>query len=250
VKGENIIFCKVSNVSASWQLYLSLEGDAAALSRLHVVPADKIASLKVFTESAKKGAVSATAPGGPFAYEGEIEWKPVFEDDFSRLTLGSHWKPLRGTWAIVSGKLVTRQTGIIAILKRVKPPLRIEFDARSDNPGDLTAFWGTLDKGYEGGYFIGFGSNGNTLNKILRCGQQVLDSSTVLITKGKVHHVVAQVIEPAGEPAIVELLVDGRLAIRYKDLNPVTDADTPGLIAWSQGEFANVKVYQGAMPKK
>jgi hypothetical protein len=249
VKGENVIFCKVSNTTGSWQLYLSLEGDAEALKKLHVVPAQEIASLKVFTELSTKRGLSATVPGGPFAYEGEIEWKPVFEDDFSRLTLGSQWKTLRGSWAIVSGKLVTKQTGIIAILKPVKPPLRIEFDARSENPGDLTAFWGTVDKGYEGGYFIGFGSNNNSLNKILRYGQQVAQASTVLITKGKMHHIVAQVIAPPGQPATVELLVDGKLAIRYKDPQPVTDADTPGLIAWSEGEFDNVRVFQGETAK-
>jgi hypothetical protein len=152
---------------------------------------------------------------------------------------------LRGAWSIQSGKLVTKQTGIIAILKPVKPPLRIEFDASSQNPGDLTAFWGTQDKGYESGYFIGFGSNGNTLNKILRNNEQVIDSSTVLIQKGKTHHIVAQVIL-----SNVELIVDGKLALRFKDPKPVTDADTPGLIAWSEGEFSNVKVYQGKVVKR
>lgn len=250
IRGENVVFAKVSSAGASWQLYLSIEAEADALQKVHPVPAGSIAALKVFAEAARKRGLSATVPGGPLAWEGEIEWKPVFEDDFSRLTLGGRWRALRGSWAIASGRLVTKQTGVIAILQTVKPPLRIEFDASSHNPGDLTAFWGTLDRGYEGGYFIGFGSNGNTLNKILRLGQQVADSATVLIQKDKTHHVAAQVIALPGQPAWVELLVDGKPAIRYRDPQPVTDANTPGLIAWSEGEFDNVKVYQGTAVKR
>ncbi len=245
VKGENVVFCKSSNVSASWQVFLSLEDGSEALKKVRLVPADRLAALKVFAAAKRDKGVSATVPGGPFAYEGEIEWTPVFEDDFSRLTLGGNWKAVRGNWAISNGKLITRETGIIAILKTVKPPLRIEFDARSENPGDLTAFWGTAEKGYEGGYFMGFGSNGNTLNKILRYGAQVAESSSVLAQKGKWHHVAAQVVALPEGAAAVELIVDGRLALRYKDPKGVTDAETPGLIAWSEGEFARVKVYQG-----
>ena len=78
----------------------------------------------------------------------------------------------------------------------------------------------------------------------------MIDSATVLIQKGKTHHIAAQVIEPTGQPATVELIVDGKLALRYKDPKPVTEADTPGLIAWSEGEFSNVRVYQGTMVRK
>ncbi|NCO40959.1 MAG: hypothetical protein COZ06_27590 [Armatimonadetes bacterium CG_4_10_14_3_um_filter_66_18] len=61
-------------------------------------------------------------------------------------------------------------------------------------------------------------------------------------TPGEWRHVIAQVFA-----AKVQLIVDGKLALEYVDPKPVTNADMPGLIAWSEGEFDNVRIYAGGV---
>jgi hypothetical protein len=54
----------------------------------------------------------------------------------------------------------------------------------------------------------------------------------------KWHHVIAQVL-----PRRVMLIVDGAVALDYRDLEVLKDPDTAGLCAWSGGRFDNVKIY-------
>ncbi len=172
--------------------------------------------------------------------DGGVKWQLVKFDDFERDELGPDWKTLRGRWSIKDGHLCCSETSFLGYAKKVGAPVRIEFDARSADPGDLTAFWGTSESGYEGGYFIGFASNGNTVNKILRLGEQVAVNDKPLATPGKWHHIIGQVLDGK-----VQLVVEGELALEYTDRHPVTAANMAGLIAWSKGEFDNVRIYTG-----
>ncbi len=128
----------------------------------------------------------------------------------------------------------------LGLAKKVKAPVRIEYDARSQHPGDLTAFWGNERDGYQGGYFMGFASNGNTANKILRLGEDVASNEKPNATPGKWHHIITKVIGNQ-----MQLIVDGELVLEYTDPKPLTAPDMPGLIAWGAGEFDNVRVYSG-----
>ena len=125
-------------------------------------------------------------------------------------------------------------------VKAIRPPLRIEYDAWSDDPGDLSAVWVKRGTGWSGGYFVGFGAGGNTQNKIVRYTQHVAEGTRPLIKRGRKHHVIMQIFKN-----VVQLVVDGRLALQYRDPKPVRDADTVGLCAWSQGRFDNVRIYRG-----
>jgi len=120
----------------------------------------------------------------------------------------------------------------------VAGPVRIEYDARSEHPGDLTAFWGTREAGYKGGYFIGFASNGNTRNKLLRLGEEVAGSDDPLAAPGTWHHVIAQVFDGR-----VQLIVDGKTALDYHDAKPATGADVAGIIGWGEAEFDNLRIF-------
>ena len=172
---------------------------------------------------------------------GGIKWRLVMFDDFERTGLGPNWQVLKGGGAIKAGRYYTSGTTFMGCAKKVKAPVRIEFDARQKTPCDLTPFWGTADGAYESGYFIGFGSNANTQNKIMKRGGVVASSTDgALIVPNRWHHVVGQVLAKK-----VQLIVDGKLVIEYVDPDPVRNADMAGIIAWFEAEIDNVRIYTG-----
>ena len=171
---------------------------------------------------------------------GGVVWHPVASDDFGRAELSANWLTLRGRWQVENGVLRCSETSFLALKTEVTAPVRIEFNARSDHPGDLTGFWGTRPDAYKGGYFIGFASNGNTGNKILRLGQVVAENDAPVAEPGRWYHVIAQVLADRAQ-----LIVDGTLVLEHVDSTPVQGADTAGIIAWSEAEFDNVRVYTG-----
>jgi len=168
-------------------------------------------------------------------------WELVAGCAFDSPALEPPWVSLRGKWSIVDGTLRCREVSFLALDRKLKPPVRIEFDGRSDQPSDLTGFFGTKADAYAGGYFIGFASNGNTANKILRLGEPAASNAAPLAVPGKWHHVICEV-SAAGE---VMLAVDGKPALRFADSAPVRTADTAGILAWGDGEFDNLRIYAG-----
>jgi len=173
------------------------------------------------------------------ALPGGVEWDLVAFDDFKRPEVGPKWRSLRGKWSIKNGKLCT-PGGEIGYTEKLKAPVRIEFDGRAKVPCDLSVFWGSATRGFQDGYFIGFGSNDNTRNKVLRRGREVAFNDTPMITPRRWHHVVAQALADR-----VQLIVDNKLILEYVDPTPVTSADTIGLYIWNASEIANIRIYTG-----
>lgn len=171
--------------------------------------------------------------------DGGVDWQLQHADDFEA-GLGAMWKTLRGKWTVEGGTLRCSEVSFLALDRPMALPVRIEYDARSAHPSDLTAFWGTEKAAYNDGYFIGFASNGNTAGKILRNGQQVAVREGVVAMPDTWQHVIAQII--GGR---IQLIVDGEPAIEYTDPRPLAGKRLPGLIAWGEGEFDNVRVYGG-----
>jgi len=169
--------------------------------------------------------------------DGGVDWKLRHADDFEA-GLGAMWKTLRGKWRVEGGTLRCEDVSFLALDESVAAPVRIEYDARAAHPSGLTAFWGTEKATYNDGYFIGFASNGNTGNKILRHGQQVAGNSGPVATPGTWHHVIAQIID-----GTVHLIIDGQSVLEYTDPRPLDGGRLPGLIAWGPGEFDNVRIY-------
>jgi hypothetical protein len=180
----------------------------------------------------ERWATEVILPGG-------VDWQLQRADDFEA-GLDPVWKTLRGKWTVEGGTLRCSEVSFLALDQPMALPVRIEYDARSAHPGDLTAFWGTEKAAYNDGYFIGFASNGNTGNKLLRSGQQVAGNDGPVATPGAWHHVIAQIIG-----GTVQLIVDGHPALEYTDPRPLAGKRLPGLIAWGEGEFDNVRVYGG-----
>lgn len=220
-----------------WSRALTEEEIATEYARLKDAMA---VANRALTERAAAKAELAQQFSGDQVRAGGLRWTLVKVDGFDGPGLSADWKTLRGAWTVEDGTLRCKKTSYLALVTPTPPPVRIEFDARSAHPGDLTAFVGTEKEAYLGGYFLGFASNNNTLNKILRLGEQVAQSDKPLAVPGKWHHVVGQLI--GGK---VQLFVDGALALEYEDPHPLPTANVAGLLAWSEGEFDNVRVYTG-----
>jgi len=173
-----------------------------------------------------------------------VAWKPVAIETFDGTQLPADWLALRGRWSVRDGVLHCDEVSFFGFSHPLQPPLRIEYDARSRRPGDMSAFWGSREKTYKDGYFIGFASNANTLNKLLRLGVQVQSTDKPRALPGKWYHVIAQVLGDGR----VQLFVDGQRVLDWKDPKPVRTADTAGILAWSEADFDNLVIYTG-VPK-
>jgi|GEM_PF-380305 len=221
-----------------WSRLLSAEEIAAEHQRLKEAGAQDLVRRR---EQAARNAQEERLRAERFATPPGEGWELAAGESFYGPALPPAWLTLRGRWAVEGGTLRCSAVSFLALDRPLKTPVRIEFDGRSPEPSDLTGFFGTKAETYEGGYFIGFASNGNTATKILRCGEPVASGSTPLAVPGQWHHVVAEVTA-TGE---VALAVDGKVALRFVDPAPVPRADTAGIIAWGVAEFDNLRIYTG-----
>lgn len=170
-------------------------------------------------------------------------WVLHFEDIFDRHELGQDWAVLEGDFKTVydvpngTGTLFAK--GEALLLRRFPGDVRVELQGSSARPGDLSIVLATNERGFDGGYFMGFGSNENTLSKILRAGKKVA-VSTAVMTPGKACNIVA---EKSG--AQVMLTVDGETVMRFDDPQPLTgpDHEMVGLYLWNLGAVDVVRVY-------
>ncbi len=219
-----------------WSRVLSPDEIAAEYKKLSAAAATES---KRRQEEARRRAEQMKKLDKVFVAHAGINWRPVVVETFDK-PLGRDWITLCGKWTVKGGTLRCQGKSFLAYAKPVKAPVRIEFRARSKRPGDLTGFWGTKADAYKAGYFIGFASNGNTANKILRLNVEVAKNNAPLAKPGRWYDVIAQV---AGNR--VQLVVDGKLALEYVDRKPVTSANLAGIISWSEAEFDNLRIFTG-----
>jgi hypothetical protein len=191
-------------------------------------------------EAEKKRAEQLAAiRSGTMIATGGVAWKLVAADEFSGSKPGPDWQSLRGRWQVKDGILSCSEVSFLGTAKSLKPPLRVEYRARSKSPSDLSAFTGSKQGTFQDGYFLGFASNGNSTCKILRQGEEVARAEEPKAVPGQWHQVIAQVL-PDGR---VQVLVDGKMAMDYRDPKPIRNTDTAGILAWGAGEFDWIKVY-------
>jgi len=181
--------------------------------------------------------------GPPVSPERAVETETViFEDSFDGEALDDSWHVARGTCTVRSGVLhvegpavATSRPGGRALPRNV----RLEYDAVSDKPGDLSALLHVpRDGDYKGGYFFGLASQFNTCHKLLLFGDELARTTDHLVEPGKTYHVVA---EKRGDR--IRLLVDGREVVTTKGCRPIRGGSF-GLYVWNSGRIDNVKVTQ------
>lgn len=164
------------------------------------------------------------------------DWTVQFSDDFERAEPGLDWEVLSGDWRIRDGRLIGR--GELLCAWQFPGAQRLEFEASAPDPGDLSGLIGVGSGGYKTGYFLGFGSHGNTCSKLLVAG---LETQRVDLgaTPGRTHHIRC---ERLGRR--VTLTVDDHVVLDHEDPAPLTGPahQRVGLYVWNQAVIDNVRI--------
>ena len=181
----------------------------------------------------------------------EPEWRLVFSDDFERDELGEDWEALQGRWSVEDDMLRSSAEHAEIVIDREFTGLqRVELEimtpAETARPCDFSPAIHTRMPESPGelhtrGYWLQFGGAGNTLNRILRDGEEI-ESHPIdrFIEPGKMHTMVA---EFDGE--MLRLIVDGTTIMEAADHDPLLgpDRSTIGLVTYNVAHVNGVRAY-------
>jgi len=239
LQGDNVLLAKVCSNTDTWRLTAELAPVGVRFAaKLQAIAPEQFADRQSFAPPP----APVAAPAGEVSHPGGVDWQLIYADDFAGTELGARWRPVLGTWECAEG--MVRASGDKAFMAYAEPlaaPLRIEYETRAaqQTVGDLSAFWLADPASYTSGYLWGFGSNGNTANKLLIDGSEVTKTDRPLPEPGKWHHVIAQVL-PGGR---AQLIVDDQLAVDYSGPEPQGQRFA-GLWCWgAEGLFRRVRVF-------
>lgn len=240
-QGDNVLTFKLTSAAVDWAFVCNLTPAKGGppLKGVTVISPAQFRGRACFAPPKKRAPVET----GPLQHTAGVDWKLVWADDFDRPALGARWRVGGGKWAIHGPFVQGSDVAFLCYAEAIPAPVRIEYDARAagTTPGDLSACWLAKPDEYNSGYLFGFGSNGNTLDKLLVNGEQVVTAPGPLVKPGKWHHVIAQVLATGR----AQLIVDDQLAFDYQGKTPGAPL-FPGLWAWnSEGAFARVRIFRG-----
>jgi hypothetical protein len=239
-QGDNVIVFKLCSAPDEWTFVCNLTParGGPVLTGVSVVSPSQFKGRACFAPPKK----SATPTGAPQHTAG-VDWKLVWADDFDRDNLGGRWRVGTGTWTVNGGLLQARGIAFLSYAEKLPAPVRIEYDTRvpGGTGGDLSACWLAKPDDFTSGCLIGFGSNGNTANKIVLGGSDVTNAPGPLVQRGKWHHVIAQILASGR----VQLIVDDQMSLDFAGPAP-GEPKYPGLWSWqSDGVFSKVRIYTG-----
>jgi len=174
----------------------------------------------------------------------------VWQDNFDRAELGPGWHCSRGEAKIEDGRLLINGPAEVIFDPAscglsFGRDLRVEYDAMSKEPGDLSLLLGVpnsrdVKRGTSTtrtGYLFAFASRFNKVNSLMAFDQVMAKSEQPLAQPGKWHHVVA---EKRGDQ--LRLTVDGKEAASAR-LPRLWGGGGVGFYVWTGGEFDNLKLY-------
>jgi len=240
IAGDNLLLLKISSTaSGKWGLtFVNVDEIGTRVGgRISVVPAEALKDLPALNPPAPPPAAT-----GELTHTEGVTWRLVHEEAFEQGNLADHWRLASGTWKMTGGVLGGEGPRAFLVYAQALPiPVRIEYDARSPEPGDLSACHLDDPPDFTKGILLGFASNGGALNKILVEGEQVAESQQPLARPNTWHHVIAQIL-PDGR---IQLLVDDQLAVEYQAKGLPIRPRFAGLWTWATAQFDNVKVYVG-----
>lgn len=150
-------------------------------------------------------------------------WTVAYTSDFGKAE-APEWTVINSTAKVVNGSLVVAapEEDFQLMLKEPKCPGNVVMECvasvTGEKPSDISPILNADEDGYEWGYLLQFGAKGNTLDRLLKQGEEV--TSTVvrqpLMVPGKVHHLVAM-----NDGGKITLTVDGAKVFEYTDPNPL-----------------------------
>jgi hypothetical protein len=237
-QGENVLLCKSSAAAASWQITAEFADTAPNRpNRIHQVPAAELPKTDALAPPPPPSKTSSSA--GLDHAEG-VAWRLLAHDDFNRHGLGDAWRVVAGKWVIRDGVLQGEERSFLSYVHKLPPPLRIEYDARSPAPADLSAFWLRNPDDQSSGYLIAFAA-GTAGSRIQIEGDRVAAAETPEARglPNRWQHVIVQVL-PRGT---TQLIVDGRIILSVPGRPGSAPPAYPGLWTWGGGEFDNVRIF-------
>lgn len=231
-RGDNVLLCKTSTRDKPWMIAADFaETRPGDRVRVHNVPIAEMSAVEVLHPTA----AAAFHSGG-------VAWRQVFADDFQREVLGEKWRVASGKWQVKHGVLVGEAQSFLSFAEKLSTPVRIEYDARSASPYDLSCFWFRDPSDLTSGYLFAFAS-GEAGSRIQIDGGTE-DSSAASAAKAapnKWYHVIAQVLRDG----TAQLIVNRKRVLEGRRSTPPKEPAFPGLWTWGGGEFDNVRIYGG-----
>jgi hypothetical protein len=178
----------------------------------------------VFGLLAVMGCQTEAGPG--LVEAGSGDWQVVYTSNFQG-DKAPEWEA-GGTPKIVNGALVVQseEHDYTVVLKapKVMGSVMVEFVVSGTGAkfSDLSPMLNAAADEFRSGYLLQFGGKGNTLDHLLKEGQEVPGTTKTapLLTPGKTYHVVA--INDAGN---ISLKVDGVEVFSYVDKTPLKGAN-------------------------
>lgn len=250
--GINVLFIKVVNREKRWTL--RARGGPVRWAEpgdVEIVPTKDLFKLKEL----RPPAGAPIREGTDLPLGDGLDWRLAFHDEFDRVRIGTDWRSISHEWRLKDGA-VDGAKGIFwyLILDRpVRAPVRMEFDLRFDAdtpPYRTLAVCLTPRQRVAGrrlwhdvagsGYMLCLGWHNRRSNQVWREAEEVLVRRGGPLTEpGKWHHVVAQFAPPQAR-----LVLDGKVALEYKDKQWLKGLDTLSLFAgWGPMQIDNVRVY-------
>ena len=240
--GDNLLVWKSSCTTdrGIWLIALDFTplgaGDTVAI---HALPAAQLAALPALNPAPPSATPTAA---GALDHDAGVPWHLVYSDDFDRRLVGDKWKTAGGQWDLKDGVLVGAPESWLAYAAKVAPPVRIEYDARSASPHDLSCFWFRDPQDQSSGALIAYAAGESSR---IQVDGFMLSSSDAPEARGvpnQWQHVIAQILLDGR----IQLYADHRLILEARDTTPSRVAAYPGVWTWGGGEFKNVRIYTGA----
>jgi hypothetical protein len=239
--GLNLLLLKISSTATGkWGLhYVNLDDASAQVGgRISIVPVSELPNLPELNPQPLPPTTR-----GELQFPGNASWRLLVEDSFEGGKLTDKWRLASGTWRMGGGLLIGEGPRAFLCLPQAQtsPVVRIEYQARSAAPGDLSAFLLDEPPDFMRGLLFGFASNNNGMNKLMMDGEEVATSDQPLAQPNQWQHVIAQVLPDQR----LQLIVDGQMALNYRGRSIPARPRFPGLWTWAKAEFDDVRVYAG-----
>lgn len=169
-------------------------------------------------------------------------WESVLVTEFKEGELPPGLRVVSGEWLVENGRFECRDGGMIVVEVGADSIQRIEFDAGSEDPGDLSAVLQFDGETIGTGYFAAFAGYDNSINKATRLGDTVAFDLDHKAVPGKAHRVVASF-----DGSELTLMVDDEMVYQYDEsLRPLVGDGHgfAGVYIFNRGWIDNLRVYR------
>ncbi len=169
------------------------------------------------------------------------DWRVRYEQNSSNAVVFNDWLAATGSWTEKQNELHKQNDDSDALLLLRAPVVRqaicVEYEVMSQAPGDLSLLLGSADGTFQDALFVGIGSQGNKLHKIVFNGRELAKTETHQLTPGKWHKI--RVLREKGN---ISLFIDGEKVLKSPDAPEGYAGPYLALYGWNAGAFRNFKV--------